>query len=113
MDYCRPKNEDIKAKDLKKENITKLECMMVDKKKVKEYLYIKGLTKEFIIDEAQKLRKENNKNNIFLSEGIKLKISERNKYSEVPVNLVVDKVIYKEMGARHFEVNKKGVKKIK
>jgi hypothetical protein len=87
--------------DLTKEDITKLDCILINKQKVIELLEKEGFTKEKIMIEEEKIRREN----------ISGKIGEGNIYffhterlSEKPINVIIRKQKLIEIAEKRFTI---------
>lgn len=96
---------------IKEESFTKIDCLMISKKKIQQYLLQEGLTKEIIMEDAIKIRngKQKGRFGILGKSDIYYFFSPSDKYTEVPINIVIRRNILDKLSEARYIVTNNGV----
>ena len=99
--------------ELTKETFTRLDALMVSKKKLRSRLEELGLSKEVLMRKAAERRC----NRIYGKtatghKGIYYYLSDSRKYVEAPINIVISKDILQELATAHYEVTPQGFRRL-
>ena len=99
--------------ELTKETFTRLDALMISKKKLRSRLEELGLSKAVLMQKAAELRR----NRVYGKtatghKGIYYYLSDSRKYVEAPINIVVSKAILQELATAHYEVTPQGFHRI-
>ncbi|OEH86387.1 hypothetical protein BHU72_13270 [Desulfuribacillus stibiiarsenatis] len=95
-------------KTLTEEDITKLECILIKKSKIHEYLIAKGWDKNRIYHKADGIRNVDTYGRIAIEgeDNFYFFYSDPTKYTESPINLVIKKYVLKKLSKGIFVVTK-------
>ncbi|OEF96110.1 hypothetical protein [Desulfuribacillus alkaliarsenatis] len=104
-----------KKENVKTEDYTRLECLLIKKRKIQNYLSNKGWNKDRIYKRANEIRKESlfgkieieNESNFYFF------FSKPKDYSEQPINIVIRKNVLRELASREYVVTKTYVEEVK
>lgn len=96
-----------------KEEIDFVSVYLIERKKLLEEIYKIGLTNEKIIEEASNLTEVNTPVKIKDIPPEKVTLYKSGNYAEIPVNLVVKKIILDKIVEKKWEVTKDAVKLVK
>jgi len=102
-------------KTIQAEDFTCVECMLIKKNEIIDYLSELGYTSNFIEEIATGLRSQNkygkhffkNQNNFYLY------FSQPNNYTEQPINIVIRKRLLKQLAFRIYVISKEKLIRIK
>lgn len=101
------------VKKLKKEDFTKLDALMISKKKLREELASLGLDKQTLAQRASQLRRTRTYGKITTGiQGVYYFASDPSKYAESPINIVVSKARLISLADAHYEITKNGFSRI-
>ena len=95
-------------KKITKDNITKIELCLNNVQGLKDYLNKKGWTREKIIRQDEKIRKNGCTENPNFIDGIKFTITKEEDRPETPINIVIRKPKLKENALYVKEIRKEG-----
>lgn len=87
---------------VKENNITEIECVLVSKAKLKAYFEAEGYNKEKLLQIAKEMRESNQK--MIAPEGKPYRFYFTQKLAEKPVNIVLNKEEYIRLGEFHYFV---------
>ncbi len=87
---------------VKENNITEIECVLVSKAKLKAYFEAEGYTKEKLLQTAQQMRASNQ--TMIAPSGKPYRFYFTQKLAEKPVNILLNKEEYIRMGEFHYFV---------
>jgi hypothetical protein len=87
--------------DIKGSDITKLDCLLVNKQKIIDLLEDNGLTKEKIMIEEEKIRRENTIGKIGYGS---IYFYHTDRLSEKPINIVIRKDKLKQIAEKEFTI---------
>jgi hypothetical protein len=97
------------VKELKKENFTKLDALMISKQKLRKELAAWGFDKETLARRAYQLRSTRTYGKITTGiQGVYYFASDPSKYAEAPINIVVSKARLMSLADAHYEITKSG-----
>lgn len=101
--------------DLRKEDFTILEAMMIEKADIKTALERKGFNKGFLIEYARRIRNRNKADALWKEEKLdeNIKIMYSGQLAEKPVNLVIRKELLKELAKGIYLISADGYATIK
>ena len=85
---------------VKKDNITEIECVLVSKKNLKNYFISEGYTRERLLEIAMQLRNENRA--MLAPAGKPYRFYYTAKLAEKPVNILLNKEEYIRLGEFHY-----------
>lgn len=92
-------------------NIKQLECMIIEKDKLREWLVNVGYPKTRLIAMAAYIRKSKKAGKIPIPNAdFYFYSSNRDKYTEHPINIIIRKQLLKTISDRHFVVTRKEIK---
>ena len=98
---------DVKA--IKKEDFTRLDALMISKKKLREELASLGFDKEALAAKASQLRRTRTYGKITTgTQGVYYFASAPSKYAEAPINIVVSKARLISLADARYEITKSG-----
>ena len=98
---------DVKA--IKKEDFTRLDALMISKKKLREELASLGFDKEALAAKASQLRRTRTYGKITTGiQGVYYFASAPSKYAEAPINIVVSKARLISLADARYEITKSG-----
>ena len=101
------------VKTLKKEDLIKLDALMVSKKKLRTELASLGLDKEMLARRAFQLRRTRTYGKITTGiQGVYYFASDPLKYAEAPINIVVSKARLISLADAHYEITNNGFSRI-
>lgn len=101
------------VKELKKEDFTKLDALMISKEKLRRELTSLGLDKETLAKRAYQLRSTRTYGKITTGiQGVYYFASDPSKYAEAPINIVVSKARLMSLADAHYEITKAGFVRI-
>jgi hypothetical protein len=101
------------VKRLKKEDFTKLDALMISKKKLRDELTSLGLDKETLTKRIYEIRKSRTYGKITTGiQGIYYYASDPLKYVEAPINIVISKTRLTSLSDVHYEITTGGFKRI-
>lgn len=101
------------VKELKKENFTKLDALMISKEKLRRELASLGLDKETLARKAYQLRSTRTYGKIITGiQGVYYFASDPSKYAEAPINIVVSKARLIALADAHYEITMNGFSRI-
>lgn len=87
---------------VKENNITEIECVLVSKAKLKAYFEAEGYNKEKLLQIAKEMRESNQK--MIAPEGKPYRFYFTQKLAEKPVNILLNKEEYIRLGEFHYFV---------
>lgn len=98
-------------KGIRWEQFVKADCLLVQKKKILSMLEQEGLTRERMMQEAEQLRKDGRTGKVSPEgvKGIYYFVSDPQKYSEAPINIVIRKERLLSIAQRRYIVTTEGV----
>ena len=88
--------------EVKENNITEIECVLVSKAKLKAYFEAEGYTREKLLQTAQQMRASNQ--TMIAPSGKPYRFYFTQKLAEKPVNILLNKEEYIRMGEFHYFV---------
>ena len=101
------------VKELKKEDFTKLDALMISKAKLRRELASLGLDKGILAQRASQLRRTRTYGKITTGiQGVYYFASDPSKYAEAPINIVVSKARLVSLADAHYEITKNGFSRI-
>ena len=109
-----PKAKTDIIREIKADDFTELDALMVSRKKLHMYLDRYGLHRKQLIDKAEELRRSGRIGKIPTGEkGIYYYVSDPRKYAEAPINLVIGKNHLRTIADAHYIVTPSGFRRIK
>lgn len=97
--------------NIRAEQFTRLDCLLVEKKRLLAMLAREGLTPERLLREARQHRQNGHTGKIVIDgvSGIYYYVSDIEKYAEAPINVVIAKDRLLRIAQRRYIVTKEGV----
>ena len=97
------------VKNIRKEDFTELDALMISRKKIHSFLDISGLTNDVLLHTAESLRQQGRTGRINTNRrGIYYYVSDSSKYAEAPINLVIRKNYLCQLADAHYKITRSG-----
>ena len=102
-----------KVRDLKKDDFTELDALMISRRKIHDFLDKNGFTCDILIHTADQLRQQGRLGKVKTKRsGIYYYVSDPQKYAESPINLVIGKNHLLQLADAHYKITKNGFERL-
>ncbi len=108
-----PKATKDKVKDIKKDDFTELDALMISRRRIHDFLDRNGLTRDHLLHTADSLRRQGRFGKIKTNRsGIYYYVSDPSRYAESPINLVIGKNYLISLADAHYRITRDGFERL-
>ena len=102
-----------KVNDLKRDDFTELDALMVSRRRIHDFLDRNGFSSDVLVHTANSLRQQGRIGRVNTNRsGIYYYVSDSRKYAEAPINLVIGKHYLLQLADAHYKITRDGFERL-